>query len=519
MAAPPMGLLDLDDDTLGLVAALVWDGSSSGGLLGTCRRARAVGAAALSLADLRWGQASLHKSSGGIPTVAQPVPAAAWEAAVLRFLRRATMLREVHLSGGPSGAPTDNQTAVWGRIGKAFRGHPLQSMVLDGAALAAVVARGATVPPLRRLSVLGGSSSACDESAAAIRAALTLLGPSLEVLNLIGHGLTPCPGLLVAAGGMPRLRQLAMTGFGFVWDSQSAAALATACPLLDCLKLVGGVKPGVGGSWMVCLGHLPHLKDLDWNHLPSKGEGTDVWMRELLLVLAGHRLNSLRLSSGNGRKADHKVPLAHCFQGAATLPTSLLLPLMPLTTADARDLMVDNRVARDVEDLELPALWLPPSWVAGIGPFPRLHSLSVILELRDVDPETLMPAPWAGLPALEALTVQLLWDGDVQWGTSAEMLQEPAPPSVWWLLASVATSPCRATLGTLHMLGHFYKSPFGVSSFEPLVALTALRSLETSVRALVDTDTLLTTIEAFTPPSQANDLFALFPHLSISVVA
>lgn len=81
------------------------------------------------------------------------------------------------------------------------------------------------------------------------------------------------------------------------------------------------------------------------------------------------------------------VSLADSLLSAATLPASLHIHGARLSGADARRLVADPRTVHDLDALSLPPLLLPPSWMADLGQFPRLRSLSLTLVLCDVPSE------------------------------------------------------------------------------------------------------------------------------------
>lgn len=477
MAAPHLQLLDLDDDMLGLIARLSWLGDPAGGLLGTCRRARAVGTAALHAAGFIWGERGcvpfMPRNGDPLP----PLRPAVWEPVVTRFLHRAIGLHDVSLLDRQSRLPFADRAAVWGRLGEVIRAHPLRRMTVQGAGFAAVVARGAAAHPLKELAIAFWSD---EETAALCVAALSVVRHSLVVLEVFPSGNQPFLSLLLAAGRMPRLRRANLLS-PMVWDAASAAALATTCPLLESLQLKGGALPGVGHAWSWAHGWLPHLSSLAWEHCLD-GEAALVWARELGLVLEGRSLQSLCLTDVSTASMDGRVGVGEALLRAAALPAALRLARARLPTPDVVHLLADPRVAADVETLELPSLSLPPSWLPRKGPWPRLRSLSLMLELCDAPDETLAPSAWAGLPALTHLTVALVWKTDVPLDAAGGDPEPVRPqPTVGWVVGSLAASGCRATLRSLRLKGLFFMCPMGVRAFAPLATFPSLRSLTTTV--------------------------------------
>lgn len=489
MAAPPMRLMNLDDDTFSFIAELSWDGSPAGGLLGTCRRAQTVGTAALRSVCLSMGKRGGRRSMLEDAHTAVPLtsdvraPLTAWVPVVLRFLNRATGLSTVILDEDAEPFPFAERAAVWERIGEGLRGHPLRVLEVTGSALAVLASRGATARSLRELGLFSWPL----EREAPIEAALAAVAPFLDMLLGYGGACFYDPDVLVAAGGMPRLRALVL--FWFFPSTEDAAGLATACPLLETLVLEGCVEDGVGHEWSRASGRLLHLKCFEWEHTFNAMD-MDMypeqcsWVQELGEILAGRTLQSLNLFEMTNQPRDVGVSLADSLLSAATLPASLHIHGACLSGADARRLVADPRTVYDLDALSLPPLSLPPSWMAELGQFPRLHSLSLTLELCDVTSEALAPAPWVGLPSLELLTVQLMWRVGLR-GNEVGDVNEAAPPlpTVGWVAGSVAVSHCRVTLKELRLKGHFFSVlPEGVCAFAPLARVPRLRSLALDLR-------------------------------------
>lgn len=201
IAAPPMRLMDLDDDSFGLIAELSWDGSPAGGLLGACHRAQTVGTAALRSVCLsmnkRGGRRSMLEDAhtAGL-TLDVRAPLTAWVSVVLRFLNRATRLSNVILDEDAEPFPFAERAAVWERIGEGLRGHPLRVLDVTGSALAALASRGATARPLRELGLFSWPL----EREAPIEASLAAVAPSLDMLLGLGGAWFYDPDVLFSRG-------------------------------------------------------------------------------------------------------------------------------------------------------------------------------------------------------------------------------------------------------------------------------------------------------------------------------
>lgn len=310
----PLTLMDLDDDTLGLIAGHCWAAAAADGFFGACRRTRAVGMAAIPDVSLEWCAAcdgELPPPPTGLAAPAHPPCLVDRLPSTVAWLRRATHLRTAVLvddadvaaadggdADGGADADADAAAAVgappcaavppavrahaWQTVGATLVAAPLGALLVVGAraaaalgGLAAAVADPAgrrAAPPVRRLHLLAGADAAGAGGAgvaADLAAAAAAVAPTLEWLGVDarrGWRAGGARSALAAAGVLRSLRhvELRLTrGRGEVVDAATAAALAAAAPQLTSLVLEARVATGWGDALSLAAGALPRLAVLD----------------------------------------------------------------------------------------------------------------------------------------------------------------------------------------------------------------------------------------------------------------
>ena len=216
---PPVGLLDLADDVVSLIAEHVWAAKGGGhGLVGACRRTRRIGLAALPSLVL-WC-CPVSGDSGRVPP--PPVPAGrappphpsgvdARLPSLVAFLALATGVRSVTLEeqrpvpsaaaaassaspAPPCACPFAVRMGMWRAVGAAFGGRPLDALKAGDTAAASFLGGRATGGGggsggrLRILDLVVTSSQVVGEVATALQSvALTLQEKSVsesQVLRL-----------------------------------------------------------------------------------------------------------------------------------------------------------------------------------------------------------------------------------------------------------------------------------------------------------------------------------------------
>jgi len=410
---------------------------------------------------------------------------------VTAFLRAARRLRTLTLTDVPlpwpdgpyspepllplpcEGVSPAARACAWEHVGAAAAATPLTALFVSGRAVGAL--RGwlppsplrPHVPPvLERLALRALADDARTverlvEALPVFAASLTWLYVSFDAAAQLHP--SALARVFTAAGVMGRLRELTLTTD---LDGHVAAALAAACPGVTRLSLAVCLwSAGFGEGLAVDRGALPALADLDFR---LERDAYGCWM-ELGALLARRRLTSLCVTTWSGRA---HPGLVTAILGCAALPATLDIGRLAVRTADTLHLLRDGRAAGDCVALDLPPMTLSPTDVAALGPLPRLRRLR--LEAASPPrPSRLRVRPWAGLPALEELSLCLR-------GTRAAFTRSRLP-ALTWLLRSLAESPCRATLRYLSVDGSFCIGRAGVAPFGVLASFPVLASLSVSV--------------------------------------
>lgn len=488
--ASPVRLLDLDDDSLRLIAARCWEGGSAAGLIGACRRTRRAGLAALTRLRLTWCAAceprrQSDETCEAVATAAGPHPPslATRLPSLLSFLSRASGIRQVRLHDGrprwmrrlPCHAPCATRERVWREVGEALRGIPLAFLSVRGEAAAALIGLGspgcAAVRSLQleRLADL-------DADHRLLGTLLRAMAPSLECLVtcVVGWPFERFVRGMADAQQLPALQKMSLgTKFGtWRWPPlghAEAATFAAVCPNLRTLQVSLSFGCGFGRAWAATRGYLTHLRVL---HLYAGNERTADMGVELAHVLAGRRLDELTLCA----PFDSSGGVLDAILGCERLPAALGFPRLCMTPSQCLRLCRDNRAAEDLVSLSLPAMDRPETFLPGLGSLPWMLSLQLTFFVSDVDVGLLRPGTWVVPPRLRHLSVDL---GHVTIGGST-------PPSVLplvaWLARCIAEAPCVATLHelTLHAPAPPEQPLYDALSL--LAGASSLRVLDLSVQ-------------------------------------
>lgn len=160
------------------------------------------------------------------------------------------------------------------------------------------------------------------------------------------------------------------------------------------------------------------------------------------------------------------IPLtgvAAALRGGAALPAALAIENVQLAEAEWAALAAPPRVdAAALTSLALSPRRAPAAVLASLGPAPSLTTLWVQLDLglllppappHEVHHAALAVTPWAGLPALRHLTLQIEWLTAYDARTMTDVAAAWQSTPVAWAVASVdATAETRASLASLTVI-------------------------------------------------------------------
>jgi len=415
---------------------------------------------------------------------------------------------------------------VWAAVGAALAASPaLGSLAVAGTPAAAALAGlgaaaaaagasegGALPPPVRRLHLAagGGDDGAAgdggggSEAADALGAALRAVSATLDWLGVDAHSGWGAGGLaraLASSGGLPSLRhaELRLTASAEVVDAATAAAVAAAAPALRTLVLDAPVAGGWGDAWSAAAGALPRLAVLRLHvgagaDAEGGGDGVDdgsALVAGVSALLRGRALDGLSLSAAAPLPAAASAGLVDALLGGSALPTSLDLTGLPLDGADVRRLAADPRAAADVRVL---AVGVPPeedhpACVASLEGLGGVTALRLRVRAGAVTPSSAAAAatdaPWAGLPRLASLTVDvapaLPTHGAGADGGGDAVDDDEGPPSaaalLGWLASAAAAAPCASSLTDVTVTGAVGWTGVTASALGPLADAVALRAL------------------------------------------
>jgi len=387
---PPVGLLDLPDDALSLIAEHVWASKGDGsGLVGACRRTRRIGLAALPSLILRWCPVRSRfrrVPPPPAPTGRDPPPHPpsldARLPSLLSFLALATGIRSVTLvderllpstaaattaatPAPPCARPMAVRMGVWRAVGAALAGRPLDKLCAVEAAAASFLGGrlsgggGGGGCRLRVLDLVMASAQVVGEAVTALQ----YVAPTLTELTI--HCLPGVPTYLAhlfrSVGRLPELRFLRLIAAhdyprGGKLGRDEAAAIADACAGLTVVMLDYPLSTGFGPPWALACGALPNLHTLRLGGAEGWSSDIDVG-NDYAAVLRHRPMIDVRLTHTLGCAA----PVVRALRSVDWLPTVLHLGA-ELGAADAARLLGDATAVADIEWMAL-NLVCRPHWV------------------------------------------------------------------------------------------------------------------------------------------------------------
>jgi len=491
---PPVGLLDLPDDALSLIANHLW--ASKGGcrgLIGACRRTRRVSLAALPSLIFRWRPAC--DSTGPVPS--QPAPAGRAPAphplsldarlpSLSAFLALATGVRSVTLEdqrpepsaaaagtaatpAPPCACPFAVRMGVRRAVGAAVRGRPLDRLkARDAAATSFLGGRstgsgGGGGGRLRVLELVMASPSVVGEVAMAFQSvAPTLTRLRIQFLPGMPRHLAR---LLRSAGRLPALRFLRLTAEredppGGTLGRDEAAAIADACVGLMFLRTEYPLGTGFGPPGAVARGAFPHLRTLHIVRTAGWYSTSDV-VEDYAAVLTHRPMTSVVLAHTDGFPA----PVVTALQSVDRLPKELWLGAQ-LVPADAVGLLGDPTAVAGIESLQLHLRCRPHLVLPVVAMPPHLRKLILSCDTEGAADTPVCPsARWDVPPTLRHLSVAL--DRGLR---AAERDISADLPLVRWLLAAVVASRGGCPLTHLDVCARVRPGPDLDAALTPFVA-------------------------------------------------
>jgi len=499
----PMGLLDLPDDALSLIAEHVWASRGNArGLVGACRRTRRIGLAALPSLVIRWCPVcSLFGCITPPPTPAGRAPPLhprgldARLPSLIEFLALATGVRSVTLvdrSFVPSAAaaaaavvaaatpvppcacPVAVRKGVWRLIGAALGGRPLHTLkACDAVAtsflggLSSCLGGGGDGGGRLRVLKLGVTSPPMVNEAAM---ALHSVAPTLTELTMDCLPGVPLflAHLFRSAGRLPALRSLRLRAKhedppGGTLGRDEAAMIAEVCGGLAILETSYPLGSGFGPPWAVARGALPHLHTLRLQLAEGWSSAMNL-VTDYAAVLRNRPMTEVRLSHTGGFPA----PLLTALRSVDQLPKVLRLGA-ELEAADAEWLLGDPAAVMAIESLSLRLRCRPHLVLPDVAMPPRLRRLHLsCFTLGAADTPVCPSARWDVPPTLRRLSVShdhglRAADGD----ESADL------PLVRWLLAAVVASRGGCHLKRLYMCARVRPGPDLDAALAPFVAAAA----------------------------------------------
>jgi len=486
--------MDLDDDTLGLVADAAYMAPYGGGLLATCRRARAVGMAALSCAAFSsrnmesavlsrvtltaTGGSSTPRTGSGEPRIGCPSEHRLER--TLALLRQSRGLKKVYLRDRKQGCMLSDEAreqwlAAWRAVGTVL-GHScpaLTTMSVSGMATAAlgglpgdaIAGRPATDLKGQRLStgvVLGGGASG---AARALRRLFIELD-RWEILTL-------APGRGDAL--LPSLKELNVQAHSkAVMTVDDAAAIVTMFPGLTRLSINSNTLAGVGRV----LNAAASLTDLCvylWSPYTDGVKASEV--AALLHGRAWERLVmcSATLTHDEDLGSGWSLDVVAAIRGVAAFPRVLDLYLSGLTAPATWALLAHPTASERLRELVMPDNLHLRAITVPLGRLPRLVKLHMTVRVYAVNVASLSTCLWEKLPALRELHMCFR----LPWTMSLRMRQQ----ALRRVLRSLLSAPFAPVLESLSLKqGH--DTADHADAFDWVVALLealpALRTLTVS---------------------------------------
>lgn len=328
---------------------------------------------------------------------------------------------------------------------------PLHSLTAHGTAVAALADAPAAIVPLRRLALF----AADRHDAGHLRGTSLMLARyqhSLQALRLhtVGNAGTSAAdaadpwsvaSLLGSVGSLPVLTALSLNGITPV----DAAAVATACPSLEALSMLGKKVQDerVWGCWAFPQA-LPCLSLLVWM-ARVRGPG-------LSLMLRGRRLRVLRVRA---RRPRHMLG-GDFLRAAAALPKLLVIHGMACSRPLLERLTDGPAERGNLRELSLTVADLSATT---LSPLSRLTGLTHLSLTVDEMPPSV---PWPSLLGLNQLSVSHVRGQD--WALS--------------LLTALALSPTRHSLHVLRLNVASSASILYAAVAAVAPQLTALRQLQ-----------------------------------------
>jgi len=414
--------MDLDDDTLGLVADAAYMAPYGGGLLATCRRARAVGMAALSRAAFSsrnmesavlsrvtltaTGGLSTPRTGSGEPRIGCPSEHRLER--TLALLRQSRGLKKVYLRDRKQGFTLSDEAreqwlAAWRAVGTVL-GHScpaLTTMSVSGIATAvlggllgdAIAGRPATDLKGQRLStgvVLGGGASG---AARALRRLVIELD-RWEILTL-------APGRGDAL--LPSLKELNVDAHSeAVMTVDDAAAIVTMFPGLTRLSICSNTLAGVGRV-LSAAASLTDLCVYLWSPYTDGVKASEV--AALLHGRAWERLDMCSATPthdedlGSGWSLD----VVAAIRGVAAFPRVLGLGQSGLTAPATWALLAHPTASERLRELVMPHNLQLHAITVPLGRLPRLVKLDLTVSVYVANVASLSTCLWEKLPALREL--------------------------------------------------------------------------------------------------------------------
>jgi len=497
LGGPPVGLLDLPDDALSLIAEHVWASKGDGsGLVGACRRTRRIGLAALPSLILRWcpvcscfGRVPPPPAPAGGAPPPHPPSLDARLPSLFAFLALATGIRSVTLvderlmssaaaattaatPAPPCARPTAVRMGVWGAVGAALAGRPLNELCAVEAAAASFFGGrlsgggGGGGCRLRVLNLVVASAQVVGEAVTALQ----YVAPTLTELTI--HCLPGVPTYLAhlfrSVGRLPELRFLWLIAAhdyprGGKLGRDEAAAIADACAGVTVVMIDYPLSTGFGPPWALVCGALSNRHTLCLDEAEGRSSAIHVG-NDYAAVLRHLPMINVRLTHTLGGTA----PVDRALQSFDRRSTVLHLGAN-LGAADAARLLGDATTVADIKYMALNLVCRPHRVLPNIAMPPRLRALTLSCFTHGAaDTPVCLSAHWDVPPTLRRLSVSHDYglraaDGD----ESADL------PLVRWLLAAVVASRGGFHLTELEVCARVRPGPGLDAALAPFVAAAA----------------------------------------------
>jgi len=523
-----LGLLDLNDDCLRLVAGHCYKEDWTAGLLGASTRTRRAVMEAMLFVIIKWrwpcgqpatvdaadatpteggsgsgdggGRGGAGGAGGGTPDHSRCAQLHdEWLAAVLAMLPQAvgSLAVELHDEEPSTGAPScdvsvdtaactvsrDRRRAAWRSIGEAVRTTPVTEVLALGHVVVPAFAAwgvGDGGRPLKTLRLRVGG-----DDLDGLSAAVAAVAPTLETFELcaLGDLSTAVTAVLPASGAyvFPAVRTLGIYGNHLVdtLSAVAAAAVVAAFPRTDrlvllchlgkdagkTLSLTSDALAVTGDALAVNSGALPQVTSMVVDSATWQEQLYDIHGLEAMLL--GRRLDDLRLSVMTPGGADAVL-------GLADFPVALNLSASGLDRAACVQVLSDERAAARLERLLLTPTVSATAILDDLPLLPRLRSLTICEFYHPHHVRAAVPSSWAVPPALAKLRLNV-----EECGPPASLIPPRPPPAlVGWLLRRVVASAAVATLASVTVAGTHCLSEDLLDAAASLAAAPALRSLE-----------------------------------------